>query len=935
MAFLFVRAFLSIPFDSGRLQGIMATLSWSKKVILLLILFFLLLPIGTWAIEMEEAGKPVKGLSEHAASMDMIWTLIASFLIFLMQAGFTLVEVGFTRAKNAGNVVMKNMIDFAVGSIGFFFIGYGLMFGGSALGLFGTSDFFLSHITAAGKVDNWKFANLMFQVVFAATAATIVSGAMSERAKFIGYLFYSVLISTLIYPVVGHWIWGGGWLARRGMIDFSGSTVVHSVGGWVSLAGVLVLGPRLGRYNRDGSMNIIPGHNIPLVALGVFILWFGWFGFNTGNTLSATNPSIALIAVNTILAGASGALCTMALTWALRGKPDVGMTLNGILSGLVSCTGGVAIISPFSAISIGGIAGIILYLSVRGLERLRIDDPVGAISVHGANGIWGTLAVGLFAQDKYVQNSLGFSTNGLFFGGGLDLFSVQALAVVTVFLWAFFLSFGFFKALNAAIGLRVSPEEEVRGLDFGEHSMTSYPLFDEFQRKQEEIVEELERVRELSLLHDISQSMYTLNLDEILELILEGVTKGVGFDRARLYLLDEEKNQLVCKMAVGVERDKIQNLSLPYDRDDNMVSRAMIERKPFIVEDAKADPRVNRELISFLDVKSFAAVPLFAKDKVRGGIAADNLFSQSLITEKKLQSLMIFANQAALALENALMYEELKAFSGQLEERVKRATAELEETQKQLFQSEKLAALGKLSAGIAHEIRNPLTSIKILIHSLVDEMATETSREKDLVVIEGEIQRVNKIIKQFLDFARPREPALEPIDIREVLEHTATLLGYEMEAQEILLRKDFPPELPRVLADKEQMMQVFLNLMLNAIQAMPQGGQLHLAGRVFPERLQTVKEKRLAPGEGRGNFVEIAIADTGSGIPEEIKGKLFEPFFSTKEEGIGLGLSIAQRIVEQHGGRIRAENMPGKGAVFSVNLPVDEQKKQKEKEASL
>jgi Amt family ammonium transporter len=466
-------------------------------------------------LDADEGGKPIKGLSEHAASMDMVWTLLASFLIFLMQAGFTLVEVGFTRAKNAGNVVMKNMIDFALGSFGFFFIGYGLMFGASALGLFGTSDFFLTHITLAGKVDNWKFANLMFQVVFAATAATIVSGAMSERAKFIGYLFYSVLISTLIYPIVGHWIWGGGWLARRGMIDFSGSTVVHSVGGWVSLAGVLVLGPRLGRYSRDGSVNLIPGHNIPLAALGVFILWFGWFGFNTGNTLSATNPSIALIAINTILAGASGALCTMTLTWILGGKPDVGMTMNGVLSGLVSCTGGVAIISPFSAAAIGSIAGLILYFSLKTFERWRIDDPVGAISVHGVNGIWGTLAVGLFAQEKYVQNSLGYAANGLIFGGGLDLLSVQALAVITVFLWAFPLSFGFFKLLNATVGLRVSPEQEVRGLDFGEHSMTSYPVFDEFQKKQEEIIEELERVRELSLLHEIGQSMHTLNLDEI------------------------------------------------------------------------------------------------------------------------------------------------------------------------------------------------------------------------------------------------------------------------------------------------------------------------------------------------------------------------------------------------------------------------------------
>ncbi len=860
---------------------------------------------------MEEGRKPIKALSEHAASMDMVWTLIASFLIFLMQAGFTLVEVGFTRAKNAGNVVMKNMIDFALGSIGFFFIGYGLMFGVSALGLFGTSDFFLSHITLAGKVDNWKFANLMFQVVFAATAATIVSGAMSERAKFIGYLFYSVLISTLIYPVVGHWIWGGGWLARKGMIDFSGSTVVHSVGGWVSLAGVLVLGPRLGRHNRDGSVNIIPGHNIPLVALGVFILWFGWFGFNTGNTLSATNPSIALIAINTILAGASGALCTMALTWILRGKPDVGMTLNGVLSGLVSCTGGVAIISPFSAVAIGSLAAFILYFSLKAFERWRIDDPVGAISVHGVNGIWGTLAVGLFAQEQYVQNSLGYTVNGLIFGGGVDLLAVQALAVVSVFLWAFPISFGFFKLLDATLGLRVSPEQEARGLDFGEHSMTSYPVFDEFQRKQEEIIEELERVRELSLLHDISQSMYTLNLEEILELILQGVARGIGFDRVRLYLLDEEKKQLVCKVAVGVEREKINSLSLPYDREDNIISRAILERRPFIVEDASRDPRVNRGLINFLDVKSFAAVPLLSREKVLGGIAADNLVSQRSITEKKLQSLMIFANQAALALENALMYEELRAFSSQLGERVKRATLELEETQRQLFQSEKLAALGKLSAGIAHEIRNPLTSIKILIHSLVDEMATPASREKDLAVIETEIEQVNKIIKQFLDFARPRPPSLEPIDVRKVLEETLALIVYEMEAQEVSLEREYAPGLPPVPMDREQMKQVFLNLLLNAIQAMEQGGKLKVA---------TVL-KHPVPGTNRGSFAKISFQDTGKGIPEDVKGKVFEPFYSTKEGGIGLGLSIAQRIVEEHGGEIGLESSPGKGTVFYLTIP--------------
>jgi len=889
-------------------------LSVGLQILFLIVLLGSLgFPGGAFALEGEAAGKLIQTLSEHAASMDLVWTLVTSFLIFLMQPGFTLVEVGLTRAKNAGNVVMKNLIAFALGSIGFFLIGYGLMFGTSAGGLLGTGDFFLSHITSASKVENWKFANLMFQGVFAATAATIVSGAMSERTKFIGYLFYSLLISMLIYPVAGHWIWGGGWLARLGVIDFSGSTVVHSVGGWVSLAGVLVVGPRLGRYNRDGSVNPIPGHNIPLVALGVFILWFGWFGFNTGNTLSAANPSIALIAVNTVLAGASGALCAMAVTWVLRGKPDVGMTLNGILSGLVSCTGSVAIISPSSAVAIGSVAGLILYFSLSAFERRRIDDPVGAISVHGVNGIWGTLAVGLFAQDQYVQNSLGYAVNGFLFGGGLNLLRVQTLAVASVFLWAFPLSWVFFKILDRRVGLRVSPEEEVRGLDFGEHSMTSYPVFDEFQKKQEEILEELERVRELSLLHDIGQSMHTLNLEETLELILQGVAKGVGFDRVRLYLLDEERKRLLCKVAVGVEKDKIQSLTLPYDREDNMVSRAMMESRPFIVEDAGRDPRVNPGLISFLDVKSFAVVPLLSRDKVLGGISADNLISQALITEKKLQSLMIFAHQAALALENALMYEELKAFSSQLEGRVRKASARLEETQRQLFQSEKLAALGKLSAGIAHEIRNPLTSIKILIHSLVDEQATEASREKDLAVIEAEIERVNKIIKQFLDFARPRPPSLEPGGVREVLEETLALLGYEMEGQKITVERSYDPDLPPVLMDREQMKQVFLNLMLNAIQAMERGGNLRVALRWKPTP---------SGDEGR-SAAEIAIQDGGPGMAEDIRSRIFEPFFTTKEEGIGLGLPIAQRIVEEHGGRIRVESRVGEGTTFTITLPIE------------
>ncbi len=869
-------------------------------------ILFLFSFLGTaWAI-------PGKDFASDSLSPEMIWTLTVSFLILFVFAGFTLMEAGFTRGKNAGSVILKNLASFALAAFGFLAVGYGFMFGESAGGLLGTGDFFLSALSSAGSLTNWKFSDVLFQLLFAATAATIASGALSERTRLRGYLFYSGLISIWIYPIAAHWVWQGGWLARLGAIDFAGASVVHSLAGWVSLAAVLVLGPRLGRFNRDGSPNAIAGHDFPLAGLGLFLMWLGWFGSNTGNTLLSPNSGIALIALNTFLAGAGGALGAMVFPKIGRGKPDAETMLKGVLSGLVSSAGGAAILAPLSAAVVGGIGGGLLVLSVRFCERLKIDDPVGAISIHGVNGVWGTLAVGLFTQETYSEMNLGYPVNGLFFGGGWELLGAQAAAAGAVFLWAFPPAYGFFRILSSSLGLRVSPEQERRGLDQEDYSLAAYPLFAEFQKKQDEILEEVQRVRELSLLREIGQSMHTLNLDEILELILQGVVRGIGFDRARLYLLDEGKKQLICRLAVGIEKDRLSALSLPYEKEDNIISRAISEGRPFIVEDAARDPRVNRDLIGFLGVKSLAAAPLLSRKKVLGGIAADNLISEAGITERKLQSLMIFANQAALALENALMYEELKSFNEQLGERVRKATAELEATQKQLFQAEKLAALGKLSAGIAHEIRNPLTSIKILIHSLADPGATESSRDKDLKVIEAEIERVNKIIRQFLDFARPRPPFLETADARKLIEETLALVGYEIESQGVELAREDERDLPPVSMDREQMKQVLLNLILNALQAMPGGGKL---------RIQTLL---LAPGKGRGTggAVEIRVQDTGEGIPAEIQNKIFEPFFSTKEEGIGLGLSVAQRIVEEHQGKIRVESGEGRGTLFSITLPL-------------
>jgi Amt family ammonium transporter len=416
-----------------------------------------LLPVLAWADEPIAADT----VQTHA---DYVWTLVCAFLVFFMQAGFAMVETGFTRAKSAVNIMMKNMMDFSIGSIAFWAVGFGLMFGANATGFFGTDGFFLADF--AKDHDPWLYAFWMFQVVFAGTAATIVSGAMAERTKFTSYLIYSVFICGLVYPVFGSWAWGSlyhgkGWLENLGFIDFAGSTVVHSVGGWAALAGAMVLGPRLGKYTSDGKPKAIPGHNIPLAALGVFILWFGWFGFNPGSTTAAITDT-ALIAVNTNLAAASGAIVAMFAVWLKFGKPEVAMTLNGALAGLVAITAGCANLTPTFAIIDGAIAGGLVVFAVMFFDRIGIDDPVGAISVHGVCGAWGTLAAGLFNAEKMFD---------------LHIVGVQALGIIACFAWTFLVTYTLFRVVHATVGLRVSPEEEYDGLDFSEHGGDAYPDF--------------------------------------------------------------------------------------------------------------------------------------------------------------------------------------------------------------------------------------------------------------------------------------------------------------------------------------------------------------------------------------------------------------------------------------------------------------------------
>ncbi|WDT77354.1 MAG: ammonium transporter [Candidatus Manganitrophus sp.] len=435
----------------------------------------------------EAAPAAVEGPSETKVALDTIWVLVTAMLVFFMNLGFAMVESGFCRSKNTVNILSKNFIVFAISSLAFWVIGWGMMFG-DGNGFIGTSGLFF-----IGGEDNspmpgdlykgvysaisWAtvplLAKFFFQLVFAGTAATIVSGAVAERIKYLSFIVFSFFLVAFIYPIVGHWIWGGGWLAKLGMWDFAGSTVVHSVGGWAALAGVLVLGPRLGKY-KDGKVNAIPGHNMTSATLGAIVLWLGWFGFNPGSTMAAAVGDMSRIVITTNTAGAVGLLVATAVAWMVLGKPDLGMSINGLLAGLVAVTAPCAYISVGSSAIIGAIAGALVVFAVIMFDKLKIDDPVGATAVHLCCGVFGTLAVGLFAEDAIMPNTTG---NGLLFGGGAKLLISQLIGIAAVGAFTFVISYIIWVAIKATMGVRVSETEEMEGLDIGEHGNSAYPDF--------------------------------------------------------------------------------------------------------------------------------------------------------------------------------------------------------------------------------------------------------------------------------------------------------------------------------------------------------------------------------------------------------------------------------------------------------------------------
>lgn len=417
---------------------------------------------------------------DTAMIIDTIWVFLAAILVFFMNLGFASVEAGFARAKNTVNILSKNFIVFAVSSLGFILLGWGFMFGGDNpfigmenVFILGSSDHSFYDDVLTSNVPFW--GKFFFQLVFCGTAATIVSGAVAERIKYVSFIIFSFVLTLVIYPIVGHWVWGGGWLADLGFMDFAGDTVVHSVGGWAALAGAMLLGPRIGKYDKNGKAKAIPGHSMSLAVIGLFVLWLGWFGFNPGSTMSFQNPSDVMHILMTTNTSAIAAVLTSTITsWLFIGKPDLGMTINGCLAGLVAVTGGCAYVTIEASLIIGALAGILVVFLVVFFDRIKIDDPVGATSVHLGCGIFGTICVGLFAKEGVTTLS---TRNGLFYGGGFGLLGIELLGIVAVGAFVFVSSLVVWFVLKKTIGIRVSREEEIAGLDIGEHGNIAYPDF--------------------------------------------------------------------------------------------------------------------------------------------------------------------------------------------------------------------------------------------------------------------------------------------------------------------------------------------------------------------------------------------------------------------------------------------------------------------------
>ncbi|MCP4233209.1 MAG: ammonium transporter [Aestuariibacter sp.] len=870
---------------------------------------------------------------------DILWISVSTALILFMQAGFLCLETGLTRSKNNINVALKNLCDFGVSFAVFWAFGYAFLFGTSAGGWIGTTNFLP---TLAGT-ESWPIAFFAFQAMFCSTAATIVSGAVAERMRFGGYIVATILVAGLFYPIFGHWAWNGttegnfsGWLRALGFIDFAGSTVVHSLGGWFALAAVLIIGPRTGRFSRDGATKTIPGANLPMATLGVMLMWFGWLGFNGGSLFQFNDQAPGVIA-NTIIAGIAGLITVLLSEIFLRKSVKPLMLMNGPLAGLVAITAGCHAVDARSAFMIGAGGAIAMWGTTALLERLRIDDAVGAIGVHLGAGIWGTLAVALFAEQSWLLAGVSREQQ----------FLIQLLGITVCFLWTFPLTLLLLWGMNRVTPLRVTLEAELIGLNVSEHGATSA-----YQ-------ETFDVMNQQALTGDLS-----------LRAPLEPFTEVGEFARHYNRVIDHLQGTLVHNERLKVTKIKLEK-----------AAEQLRDQKKGLNEEISVRKRAEQELrnlrnylssiidsmpsvIIGVDTKSTVTLWNYEAQRITGiktedavGQSLDKVFPHLSAKMDRVREAVhmrkICSEPRQIRKKNGDTYHEDITIYPLIAKGVEGAVIRVDDVTDQvridemLVQSEKMASVGGLAAGMAHEINNPLAGMmqtaSVLLHRLSSDMPRNDSAAKEAGTSMSAIRsfmearevpnmlrrmsesgrRASEIVANMLSFARKSEDSFTYCDLTKLLNQCVELassdynLKKKYDFRQIEIIREYDENLPKVYCEAGEIQQVMLNILRNGAEAM------HLAALEIKDAKPLFILRLIH--EQKENMVRIEIEDSGPGIDEATRKRIFEPFFTTKPPGLGtgLGLSVSYFIVtENHAGEMAVESPRGTGTLFVIRLPV-------------